>query len=149
MLGVGSELRGDDFAGVLVARAVEAWRKKAKVEHLAGFEGFSAPENLTGAIARFRPSHVLMVDAAHLGLEPGTVRVLDPEQITGVSFSTHMLPAPIFLGYLSQTTGCRTLVVGIQPTQTDVLGPLSAPVKRAVKAVAQTVCAAFAVRATP
>ena len=65
--------------------------------------------------------------------------MLDAADIGGVSFSTHMLPAPIFLAYLERTTGCRTLVVGIQPAQTDVMGPISEPVARAVEAVAATI----------
>lgn len=143
MLGVGSELRGDDFAGVLVARRIEAWRKRAKVERVAGFEGCSAPENVTGQIAKFRPSHLLLVDAARLGKSPGDVELLDAAKITGVSFSTHMLPAPIILDYLEKTAGCRALVVGIEPTQTDVLGPISEPVARAIDAVVETVRRAF------
>ncbi|MGC4120137.1 MAG: hydrogenase 3 maturation endopeptidase HyCI [Myxococcales bacterium] len=138
-MGVGSELRGDDFAGVLVARAVQAWAKKARVRHVAGFEGCAAPENLTGEIARFQPSHVLLVDAAHLGQQPGTVEVLDASNIGGVSFSTHMLPAPIFMGYLEKTAKCRALVVGIQPAQTDVLGPISPEVQEGIAAVVDTI----------
>jgi len=143
VLGVGSELRGDDIAGVLVARAIETWCKRSRVRHVAGFPGCAAPENLTGAIAQFKPTHVLLVDAAHLNLPPGTVAMIPPDQVGGASFSTHMLPAPIFLDYLQQSTGCRSLVVGIEPTQTDVLGPVSAPVADAVAAVVATIRAAM------
>lgn len=124
---------------MLVARGVERWRARARLDHVAGFEGCAAPENLTGAIAAFRPTHVLLVDAAHLGEEPGAVRVIPRGEIRGVSFSTHMLPAPIFLDYLEKSTGCASLVVGIQPAQTDVLGPISPPVARAIDAVVATV----------
>ena len=55
-----------------------------------------------------------------------------------------MLPAPIFMGYLEKTAQCRALVVGIQPEQTDVLGPISPKVARAIEAVAQTVREAMA-----
>lgn len=124
---------------MLVARAVNAWARRAKVKHVAGYEGCAAPENLTGEIARFKPSHVLLVDAAHLGKEPGTVEVLDPGNISGVSFSTHMLPAPIFMGYLEKTANCRALVVGIEPAQTDVLGPISPSVALGIEAVVVTI----------
>jgi len=86
---------------------------------------------------------VLLVDAAHLGKAPGTVEVLDPANISGVSFSTHMLPAPIFMGYLERTAKCRALVVGIEPMQTDVLGPISPPVAEAIEAVVKTISAAM------
>ena len=48
LLGVGSELRGDDAVGIVIARRMEAL-------HLAGvqaMEGGTAPENLTGEIRR-------------------------------------------------------------------------------------------------
>lgn len=128
---------------MLVARGVQAWARKARARHVAGFEGFAAPENLTGEIARFEPSHVLLVDAAHLGKEPGTVEVLDVQNITGVSFSTHMLPAPIFMGYLERTAKCRAMIVGIEPVQKDVMGPISAPVAEAIEKVVETIKAAM------
>ena len=128
---------------MLVARRLGAWIKKTGLAHAAAFEGCSAPENLTGEIARFKPSHVLLVDAAYLGKSPGEVVLLDAAGIGGVSFSTHMLPAPIVLDYLEKTAGCRTLVVGIQPEQTDVLGPISRPVAKAIEAIVATVRAAL------
>ena len=139
MLGVGSELRGDDFAGVRVAQRLTAWCKRARVDHLAAFEGCAAPENLTGEIARLRPSHVLLVDAAHLGIDAGEVRMIPPDKVAGVSFSTHMLPAPIVLDYLTRACGCKTLVVGIQPAQTDVCGPISPAVAKGINAVVAAV----------
>jgi len=139
VLGVGSELRGDDFAGVRVAQRLIAWCKRAGISHLAAFEGCAAPENLTGAIASFHPSHVLLVDAAHLGIEPGEVRVIPADMVAGVSFSTHMLPAPIVLDYLTRACGCKTLVVGIQPAQMDVCGPISPAVAKGIDAVVTAV----------
>jgi len=139
VLGGGSELRGDDFAGVLVARKLAAWAKRARVATLAGFEGYAAPEHLTGAIARFEPDRVLLVDAAHLGTHPGEVRILPLESIAGVSFSTHMLPEPIIHDYLAKSCGCSSVVLGIQPQQTEVCGPISSPVAEAIEAVVATV----------
>jgi hydrogenase 3 maturation protease len=143
VLGAGAELRGDDFAGVLVARAIEKWRRSKKIAHVRGFEGCAAPENLTGEIARFRPSHVLVVDAAHLSLEPGEVRMIPADSVAGTSFSTHMLPMRIVLDYLKASCGCRALVAGIQPEQTDVMGPISKKVRRAIEAVVATVQQGF------
>jgi hydrogenase 3 maturation protease len=127
----------------VVAQKIKAWCKRAHVAHVAGFEGCAAPENLTGEITRFAPSHVLLVDAARLGLDPGEVRMIGADEVTGTSFSTHMLPAPIVFDYLKQSCGCEALVVGIQPEQTDVMGPISRPVAKAIDAVVATVKAAM------
>jgi hydrogenase 3 maturation protease len=138
VLGVGSELRGDDFAGVLVARELKEIAERKGGGKLMAVIGASAPENVTGEIARFKPSHLVLVDAANLGLEPGEVRLIPAEGIGGTSFSTHMLPVRILLDYLEKTTGCQSLVVGIQPEHTRMCGEPSAAVTKAVAGVVAT-----------
>lgn len=137
VLGVGSDLRGDDAAGVLVARRLAAFcaaRPRLRPGlRLAAFDGGAAPENLTGEIARFAPDLVVLVDAAFLGLEPGAVEVVPAERIAGLTFSTHMLPAPMVLDYLRARTGCRTAVLGIQIAQKEPMSRPSAEVAAAVR----------------
>ena len=134
---MGSELRGDDVAGVLVARRLAAWCARTGCERLAAFAAGAAPENFSGEILRFAPDCVVVVDAAHLpGREPGAVELIPRDAVEGVSFSTHMLPLPIFLDYLEKRGGCRSLVVGIQVEQKDVLARPSPAVSRAVRRLA-------------
>lgn len=135
VLGVGSELRGDDVAGVLVARRIDASCRRARSRRLAGFVGCSAPENLTGEIARFAPTHLVVVDAADLGREPGEVDIIPEENIAGTSFSTHTLPLRIIVDYLAQTAGIRAVILGIQPEHTELCAPPSARVLAAVRRV--------------
>lgn len=139
MLGVGSELRGDDVAGVLVARRLAAFcaarPRLRRGLRLAAFDGGAAPENLTGELARFAPDLVVLVDAAFLGEAPGTVAVIPPERIAGATFSTHMLPAPFLLDYLRERTGCRSVVLGIQLEQKEPMSAVSPAVAGAVRRV--------------
>ncbi len=116
VLGVGSELRQDDYAGMAAA---EALLPLADGRSVLVALGGAAPENCTGPIRRFRPDVVLVLDAAHMGLEPGAYAILDPKQITGATFSTHMLPLPVTLSYLETTCGCRAAYIGIQPACVD------------------------------
>src|SRR5512138_450764 len=98
VLGVGSDLRGDDAAGVEVARrlaAILAGGSPRPGLHVAAFDGGAAPENLTGEVVRFAPELVVLVDAAFLGEAPGVVEVVPEERIDGTGLSTHMLPAPV------------------------------------------------------
>jgi hydrogenase 3 maturation protease len=111
---------------------------EAPSERLGAFVGSSAPENLTGAIAAFRPSHLVLVDAAELGLAPGEMQLIDPRAIAGTSFSTHMLPLRIILDYLAESVGCEVVVVGIQPEGTGFLAELSEPVRARVELVVET-----------
>ena len=133
VVGVGSDLRGDDAAGLRVAARLAAWAARGGTTRLAAFVGGAAPENFTGEISRFRPDCVVLVDAAHLGRAPGEVALIAPEQVGGLAFSTHMLPVPIFLDYLRATTGCRAVVIGIQVGQKDVLAPLTPAVAAGVR----------------
>ncbi|HUJ25785.1 MAG TPA: hydrogenase 3 maturation endopeptidase HyCI [Myxococcales bacterium] len=150
VLGVGSALRGDDGAGLGVARRLQAGRARVRSGRLAAFIGHTAPENLTGEIARFRPTHLVLVDAADLGREPGAVELVPRERIAGASFSTHALPLPLLIGYLERATGCRSIVVGIQPAQLGLMRRLSPEVQRAVGRVVADIRGAIkALRARP
>ena len=113
VLGIGSELRGDDISGMIVAEKLDSkFKKSASVKV---FFGGTAPENLTGEIKRFAPSHVIMIDASDTSQEPGTISFIDPENVGGISFSTHMMPIKIMVDYLKEALNCKSVIVGIQP----------------------------------
>jgi hydrogenase 3 maturation protease len=73
------------------------------------------------------------VDAADLSLAPGEYREIDPEEINGISFSTHTLPMKIFADYLKQATGAAISIIGIQPENLDFGKPPTNPLKRGVR----------------
>ena len=115
ILAIGSEFRADDAAGLIVAenlgRIVKASDKKFRI-----FVGATAPENLTGEIKRFNPSHIIIIDSVDIKEKPGTIVVLTTDEIGGgVSFSTHKMPANILADYFSCSLGCDTIFIGIQP----------------------------------
>ena len=60
VLGVGSELRGDDIAGILVINALQKSKKINKNIKLKTFEGSTAPENITGELRAFKPTHLVL-----------------------------------------------------------------------------------------
>jgi hydrogenase 3 maturation protease len=71
-------------------------------------------------ILDFGPTHVLLVDAALLGLKPGEVRLIMPERITDFpAVSTHMLPLRIFCEYVAKTTKAKIALLLIEPERTD------------------------------
>jgi len=124
ILGIGSDLRGDDAAGVLVARKL-AHALSASRSRAAAFDGGTAPENLTGEIIRFirggaadSTGHIVLVDAADMKSKPGALRLLVPRQIRGMSFSTHQLPLNVLTDYLHQSLGCPITIIAVQPANT-------------------------------
>jgi hydrogenase 3 maturation protease len=114
VLGIGSEFRGDDAAGVIAAERLAKKRSPNKKITLGVFHGATAPENLTGEIRRFKPSHLVIIDTIDAGQKPGTIILLQPDVIGGATFSTHTMPAAILADYLGKTTGCKTVIIGIQ-----------------------------------
>jgi hydrogenase 3 maturation protease len=179
-LAVGSKLRGDDAAGLLVADYLEkslthpsahASARPAtsnsqftihnsqftilpapsSIPHSPSsnpqftihnsqffriFRGHTAPENCTGAIKKFAPTHLVVVDAAELGQPPGTIAVLEPEQIAGVSFSTHQLPLSVLLDYLKTSFAFEAIVIAIQPAHLAYDQPVTPAVRRAARRLA-------------
>jgi len=134
LLGVGSEFRGDDVAGVLVAKSLASRIKSRKFKV---FLGQTAPENLTGEIRKFRPTHLLIVDAADIGKKAGSVTILCAKDITGAAFSTHRLPVKLIADYLSCAVSCDTIILGIHP-ESFMFGRMpSAKIRKVVKNISQ------------
>jgi hydrogenase 3 maturation protease len=128
VLGVGSEMRSDDAAGLRVAAALAA----AAPPGVHAIEAGPAPENCTAEIRRLHPSHLLIVDCARMGEEPGTLRVFAPSDIAGVSFGTHGLPLSVLADYLTAETGCTVAILGIEPLDTEFGEILSPRIESAV-----------------
>lgn len=113
VLGAGSELCGDDAAGMLVARQLDD--KICGREDILAMEGSTAPENFVGVIRSFAPDALLLVDAAYIDGDTGDIGIIDPEYIDGMSFSTHMLPFKVLINYIKSEVPCEVMVIGIKP----------------------------------
>lgn len=133
VIGVGSVLMSDDAAGILVAEALQ--KKLGENNNIRIYIGNTTPENFTGEIKRFFPDHLIIIDAADLNEKTGSVMMIDPDVINGVSFSTHMLPMKVMVEYLKKEIGCRTTILGIQPDDVTYGGSVSKEVKIAVDEV--------------
>jgi hydrogenase 3 maturation protease len=114
-LGVGSPLRADDSVGLFIVEGLKERLQMVPGRELQFYLGESAPENFSGAIREFRPEYLIIFDAAEMEQTPGTFSLIEQDQIGGAGFSTHMLPLKLLSEYLIMVTGCRVLVVGIQP----------------------------------
>ena len=136
VLGIGHELCGDDAAGIILARELNA--RAGIYEGLLALETGPAPENFTGTVRRFSPDLVLLVDAAQMDGAPGEIRWLDWQNLSGISASTHTMPLDIIVAYLTAELGCQAGFLGIQPAGNAVGAPLSPQVQEAVESTVQT-----------
>ena len=122
LLGIGNPLNGDDGAGSYIA---ERFKKDGWIPLTCG----TSPENFTGLIRKTKPSCLVLVDAAAMGLSPGEYRIIPRHAIEDVSLGTHQLPLSLLIDFLSDTAG-RIILIGIQPKRTSTGEELSLPVRK-------------------
>jgi len=128
--GIGNPLRKDDFVGVKIVRNLRG--KVSQLVYLLECE--TVPESFIGPITRFKPTHILLIDAGILNQESGSSKLIDPDQMaTQTAISTHALPLQIFCKYLAKTTGAKIVLLVIQPKDTSFGEGLTAELKEAAK----------------
>jgi len=135
VLGVGNVSRGDDAAGIRAAEALARLAGAAAGPRLKVFVTHEAPENFTGAVRDYGPSHVLVIDAAAGGFPSGAVFVVDPAAIAHDDVSTHRTPLSALAAYLERTANCRVVILGIEPRAFADGAALSREVAAAVETV--------------
>jgi len=133
VVGVGNPLRKDDSVGVRVARRLNKTLHSEKVNIL---ECETVPENYLGSIERIRPSHVLVIDAAEAGLEPGRLILTELSEVHGLAISSHNIPLSVFGEYLKRTIGARVALLAIQPEKVEFGEGLSERLREAMDEVA-------------
>lgn len=126
--GVGNELRGDDAIGLYVAGRLSALRMPSFVTVVACGE---VPENYLSEVVAHAPSHLILVDAAHAGLEPGTLVLVEGDEIQEHAISTHRLPLSLFCRMISSQMGgpVDIFILGVQ-VQSCGFGEALTPVVR-------------------
>ena len=136
-------IRADDAAGIIAATQLKAYIKKNKMKSLKVFLGETAPENLTGEIKKFKPSHLIIIDAVDFNRKPGFTCLLDSYKDMGVSFSTHKMPLYIMQDYLCASCSCQTMIIGIQPESCHFCQDLSKSVELSIKYLSEQITGAL------
>ena len=136
IVGIGSELAGDDAVGLAVVNSLLADQKKGLLsKQVLLINAGPSPENFSGQLRQFKPDLVILIDAAEMILEAGEIWWLNWEETIGLSASSHTLPLSIFSRYLSDELHCQVALLGIQPHQLDLGKPLSPPIHLAKKRI--------------
>jgi len=130
--GIGNPIRRDDFVGVKIVQDLQG--KVSEKVYLIECE--TVPESFIQPIIEFNPTHILLVDAAVLGLEPGNARLIKPEQLAMFpAFSTHALPLRIFCEYLAKTTMAEIALLLIEPKNAEFGEGLTPEVKASAQEI--------------
>ena len=108
------------------------------------FFGETAPENLSGEIKRFNPTHLVVLDAADSGAKIGSISLIDLGKAAfRTTFCTHNLPLTVMLRYLSNYIKCEILVIGIQTGSLEFGAAPSSSVQRAADRLANALRSAI------
>lgn len=133
VLGIGNPLRGDDALGLDILKIL-----KGKVPtSVRLIECQTTPENFAGKIERLKPSHVLIIDAAYFGANPGGARLVPTEEIAGIAVSTHAMPLYMLAEILKNSIGAKVVLLGVQPKIVDFGEELSPELVVALKKIGE------------
>ena len=135
VLGVGNTLHSDDGAGPATIVAVRELCPDIPVYNCG-----TAPENFIGPARKLHPDLLLIVDAADMGLLPGSVRRIPEQRIHDTAIGTHMMALSHLMRFLADAAE-EILVIGIQPATLVEGEELSPEVEDAVAQVAAAIAA--------
>jgi len=140
-MGIGNYLKSDDGFGVYVVETLVKNYSNTHCELNLEKEVNSVneklvlmncgvvPENFTDVLKRESPDRIIMIDAALMHQTPGTLRVVESDEISETGFSTHALPLTIIIKYIKTYIDTQILIIGIEPTDLTFGEPLSGIIK--------------------
>ncbi|MEQ5126055.1 hydrogenase maturation peptidase HycI [Providencia alcalifaciens] len=133
MLAVGNSMMGDDGAGPMLFDLMQ----QTPIDGWVAINGGSSPESVSHQVRALKPQRLLIVDAADIGLAPGEIRVIDPDDIAEMFImSTHNLPLNFLIDQLKEDVG-EIIFLGIQPDLVGFYMPMNDKVVSAVEQVYQ------------
>jgi hydrogenase 3 maturation protease len=110
--GIGNPIRSDDYVGMKIVQGLQG---KVR-EKVCLLECETVPESYLLDIEAFNPTHVLLIDAAFMGLKPGEASLVDTERIANFpAITTHILPLKIFCDYIKKATNPKIGLLLVEP----------------------------------
>jgi hydrogenase 3 maturation protease len=139
ILGIGNDLKADDGVGPYVINQLLS-HTPSNVELI---NASTVPENFLSHLIDSHPDLILLIDAALMQTEPGTIQLIDKDTIGGIAFSSHSLPLTFFIEYIENNITTTILILGIQPLTDEFAQPLSDPVQHAAHEIIDTLSNLF------
>lgn len=138
--GIGNPIRTDDSVGGKIVQDLEG--RIIDTVHIINCE--TVPESFMQEIVDLKPTHVLLIDAAFLGLKPGEARLVFPEQVANfTAVTTHVLPLRIFCEYIEKMAEAKIALLLIEPENTDFGEGLTPAVQAAAEKITQILLELF------
>ena len=114
-MGIGNELKYDDGAGPFIISKLNELNLN---DNILLINAQTVPENFTGKIRKENPSHIVLIDACLMGLNPGDYKIVDKEDFVNIGISTHSMSLSYFVKFLNHD---KILFIGIEPQSLDLI----------------------------
>ncbi len=114
IIGMGNDVNADDGIGPMIAQAL------ADLKFFISMDVGTLPENFTKKIAGICPSHVIILDAAMIEGEPGTVAIVDQDMVDEYVFTTHHIPISYTVQRIQAMCGAEVIIIGIRPDSLEM-----------------------------
>ena len=124
-MGIGNELKYDDGVGPFV---ISKLNNIDLNENILLINAQTVPENFTGKIRKENPSHIIIIDACLMGLNPGDYKIVNSEEFTNIGISTHSMSLSYFVKFLNHD---NVVFLGIEPQSLELIDQDSLGVVRA------------------
>ncbi len=137
--GIGNIIRGDDGLGPKVIELLKVRNVNASL-----FDCGTAPENYIFPMLKSLCDTLILIDAAHMGIAPGEIRVLDLSDIANISFSTHSPSPTLFIDLLKMgKDDLNVFLISVQPKETALGVPLSSEVLKGLGVLTDAIAQAL------
>ncbi len=140
VIAVGNDLYGDDGVGNAVLQVLKQLPEMEKVELIDG------ATDALGLIDHFSGTdHVIIVDAAHMGEEPGTVRVFSKDEVKLKIKMDHLtvhgisLAETFDIAHTVDSLPKKLTIIGIEPKNLGISETLSDVVKKSIPEVVSNI----------
>ena len=130
IMGIGNPCRGDDAAGSLVARQI------SDAPGVRAIDAQDVPEHYLSLAVKAKPDAVVLIDSVDLNSPPGSIALLEQDQVARYWPSTHRVPMSLLMNYLERESGAPIFLIAIQPRQTVFMGPVSEEVDASIACIA-------------
>jgi hydrogenase maturation protease len=103
----------------------------------------TVPENYIHPIVKKAPENLLVIDAIDFGGSAGAINIFEPNELSSLIISTHVLSPRHFVEMIRQEAKVEVCFVGIQPGQTKLGESVSSEVSEAVGRIVQILVGLF------
>jgi hydrogenase 3 maturation protease len=142
IIGIGNPDRSDDGVG---NKVIDLLEEKMPLDQIPPtkavwlIDAGTTPEDFSDDIIQYKPNKIIIVDAAQMQTDPGTIKKIPASAIPEASLSTHNLSVRVVAGIWQKITGAEIEFIGIEPQNLDYTIGLSGEIKRAAEKAAKDI----------